>query len=235
MSTSRCRHPEMRAHAKCLDCKEVGESGRSVRSHRWGWGINFDQVFDGSILVRVRVRVRVNPKVQIVWTSKHIGSGWWDPFFQGDGLVNLRFKVLFQDKFLDPRSKDLICLLSNFIFRSAATSFIWRCSRTAQFSVQSFVSRQISWSSKQGLDLSAFKLYFSKCSNFVHLKVLGTGRLRFLSLNQSRYLKLVDRKQFGKIFTADFRSFESADFTMSCFAFRLWIEMINICFAIGAK
>ena len=32
----------------------------------------------------------------------------------------------------------------------------------------------------QGLDSSAFKLFFSNCSNFVHLKVLGTGRLRFL-------------------------------------------------------
>ena len=89
--------------------------------------------------------------------------------------------------------------------------------------------------------------------------MLGTGRLRFLggsfgtfectnslvkpifeyflakthaicqSLNQSGYLKLVDRKQFGK------RSLESADFTMSCFAFQLWIEKINICFAMGAK
>ena len=38
---------------------------------------------------------------QIVWTSKHISSEWWDNFFQGHVLQNLRFKVLFQVKILD--------------------------------------------------------------------------------------------------------------------------------------
>jgi len=76
-----CRHLEMHAHAKCLDCKGVGcPVGRS-EGH----------------------------------------------FFQGHVLQNLRFKVLFQVKILDTWSKDLICMLSNFIFRSVATSFIWRC------------------------------------------------------------------------------------------------------------
>jgi hypothetical protein len=89
--------------------------------------------------------------------------------------------------------------------------------------------------------LYAFKLHSSKCSNFAHLKVLGTRRLRFLGgsfgtfeltssldksifellfreevfahaiclrLNQSGYLKLFDRKQFGNFFTAVFQSFE---------------------------
>jgi hypothetical protein len=77
-----CRHLEMHAHAKCLDCKGVGcPVGRS-EGH----------------------------------------------FFQGHVLQNLRFKVLFQVKILDTWSKDLICMLSNFIFRSVATSLIWRCS-----------------------------------------------------------------------------------------------------------
>ena len=48
-------------------------------------------------------------------------------------------------------------------------------SRIAEFTVQSSVSSQNSWHLKQGLNLYAFKFCFSKCSNFVHLKVRYTS------------------------------------------------------------
>ena len=63
--------------------------------------------------------------------------------------------------------------------RSVRRSLFSR-SRIAEFTVQSSVSSQNSWHLKHGLNLYAFKLRFSKCSNFAHLKVLGTRRLRFL-------------------------------------------------------
>ena len=62
--------------------------------------IKFDSVFDGSILVRARVRVRVNPTVQIVWTSKHISCGWWDPFFKVTYCSIYGSKFCLKSKFL---------------------------------------------------------------------------------------------------------------------------------------
>jgi len=76
------------------------------------------------------------------------------------------------------------------------------------------------------LDKSIFELLFRE-EVFAHAICLR--------LNQSGYLKLFDRKQFGNFFTAVFQSFEYGNFTMSCFAFGLWIEKINIGLAMGAK
>ena len=121
-----CRHLEMHAHAKCLDCKGVGcPVGRSE-----------GHFFQGHVLQNLRFKVLFQVKILDTWSknlicmlSNFVFRSVATSFIWRYGTRRLlRFKVLFQVKILDTWSKDLICMLSNFIFRSVATSLIWRCS-----------------------------------------------------------------------------------------------------------